>query len=235
MLRNLVILVSFLTLAAIGIAQNPDSVKVIPMSTTHKDTVKPDKQAPVPKRIKNPDSFWRRIAIGGNLGFQFGTVTGFNISPEARIRAVDQLYVGVGLIYQYFRFKDYFYDTMNREYVSYTSNTYGGRIYLRYYLRSLLDGWAGNFFAHAEYEYLHYVIPYEQDPNGQFVYVFNPNMTYSKGKDILDIHSVFVGGGYSQPITNRVFLDLLVMFNLNDSPYSPYTNPVFRLGVGVGL
>jgi len=234
LLRSLIILVIF-SLSWTALCQNPDSITVIPMATTTTDTVLADKKVTKPARVRNPDSFWRRIAVGGNVGFQFGTVTGFNISPEVRIRTIDQLYVGLGFIYQYFRFSDYFYDTMDNKFVSYTSNTFGGRVYARYYLRSLFDGWAGNFFVHAEYEYLHFVVPFELDPNGRYQDIFNPNVTYSKGKETRDIHSVFVGGGYSQPISNRVFIDLLIMFNLNDSPYSPYSNPVFRLGVGVGL
>ena len=184
--------------------------------------------------MPRPDNFWRRVSVGGNIGFQFGTVTGFNISPEVRIRTIDQLYVGVGFIYQYFRVNNYFYDTTNMEYVSYTSNTFGGRVYLRYYLSSLLDGWVGNFFAHVEYEYLHYIIPFEYDPTGRFVDIYN-GLHYSEGRDVLQIHSVFVGGGYRQFLSTRAFVDFLILFNLNDTPNSPYTNPIFRLGVGVGL
>ncbi len=235
MSRNTFIVLFIFVLSCSAFCQNTDSITVIPMSTAGTDDSQPVKLTEKLKRIPNPDSFWRRVSLGGNLGFQFGTVTGFNVSPEARVRAVDQLYVGVGFIYQYFRFKDSFYDTANLDYISYTSNTYGGKIYLRYYLRSLFEGWAGNFFAHVEYEYLHYVVPFVYDPNGQYVDIYNPVYRYSKGRDVMDIHSAFVGGGYSQPISNRVFIDLLIMFNLNDSPSSPYTNPVFRLGVGVGL
>ncbi|MBE0647274.1 MAG: hypothetical protein IH596_05790 [Bacteroidales bacterium] len=235
MKRNFFILICLFTFSLTSFCQNPDSITIIPLASSKSDSVKPVKQAVGAPRARRPDSFWRRISLGGNLGFQFGTVTGFNISPEARIRTVDQLYVGVGFIYQYFRFKDSFYDTVNLDYVSYTSNTFGGKIYLRYYLRSLFEGWAGNFFVHTEYEYLHFVIPFEYDPNGRFVDIYNPVQRYSEGREVLDVHSVFIGGGYSQPISNRVFIDLLVLFNLNDSPASPYTNPVFRLGVGVGL
>jgi len=218
-----------------GYSQNPDSITVIPMVTVKTDTVQPGQQKARTGRTARPDNFWRRIALGGNIGFQFGTVTGFNIAPEARIRTIDYLYVGVGFIYQYFRFKDYFYDLTEKDYISYTSNTFGGRIYARYYLRSLFDNWAGNFYAHVEYEYLHYIIPFELDPNGKYQAVYYPNDFYSRGREVRDIQSIFVGGGYSQPISNRVFLDFLILINLNDSPYSPYTNPVFRLGVGVGL
>jgi len=236
MKRIALLAASFLILLSTGLSQNPDSITVIPMATASKDSVKQGVTRTAPAAYQRPDNFWRRISLGGNIGFQFGTVTGFNISPEVRIRTIDQLYVGVGFIYQYFRFRDYFYDTLNLEYVSYTSNTFGGRVYLRYYLRSLFNGWAGNFYVHTEYEYLHYVIPFQPDPNGRYVDIWDlMQQRYSKGREVFDVHSIFVGGGYSQPISNRVFIDLLIMFNLNDTPNSPYTNPVFRLGVGVGL
>jgi hypothetical protein len=61
------------------------------------------------------------------------------------------------------------------------------------------------------------------------------NLYYIPGKDIVEFNSIFVGGGYRQPIGNRVSMDLLILFNLNDSYNSPYSNPIFRLGVGVGL
>lgn len=236
MSRIFLIVIGLLVLSWTAFCQNPDSITVIPLANVHSDTVNPGKKKTGTSTFRRPDTFWRRISLGGNIGFQFGTVTGFNISPEVRIRTIDQLYVGVGFIYQYFRFRDYFWDTIDSAYVSYTSNTFGGRIYLRYYLRSLFSGWAGNFFVHTEYEYLHYVIPYQPDPNGRYVDIWDlMQQRYSNGREVFDVHSIFVGGGYSQPISNRVFIDLLVMFNLNDSPSSPYTNPVFRLGVGVGL
>ncbi len=179
------------------------------------------------------DNFWRRLSVGGNVGFQFGTVTGIMISPEVRIRTVDQLYVGLGFTYQYFRYRDYYWDDINKNYLDFSSNVYGGRIYLRYYLRSLFHSWIGNLFAHAEYEYMAYIQPYHYDPLGR---IYDPyNNTLAPGQSTVSYNSVLIGGGYSQPIGGRVFMDLLILFNLNDTYYSPYSNPVFRIGVGVGL
>ncbi|MCX6282198.1 MAG: hypothetical protein NTU51_09570 [Bacteroidetes bacterium] len=179
------------------------------------------------------DNFWRRLSVGGNVGFQFGTVTGIMISPEVRIRTIDQLYVGLGFTYEYFRYRDYYYDYKNNEYLDFSSNVYGGRIYLRYYLRSIFHSWVGNLFAHAEYEYLAYIQPYHYDPAGNIVDPYNN--TLSPGQSTVSYNSILIGGGYSQPIGGRVFMDLLILFNLNDAYYSPYSNPVFRIGVGVGL
>ena len=185
---------------------------------------------------KNPNSFWRRIAVGGQLGFQFGTVTGIVIAPDIKIRTVDQLYVGVRLMYQYYYYRNYFYDNKNKEWLNYNSNVFGSGLYLRYYLRSLFSNFFGNFFAHAEYEYLFYTLPYERCDMNSGGYINDPyGNFYIPGKEYIDINSIFIGGGYSQPLGGRVFFEFMVLFNLNDSYISPYTNPVIRIGVGVGL
>jgi len=182
-----------------------------------------------------PDNFWKRVAVGGNLGFQFGNVTGITVAPEVRIRTVDQLYVGFRIIYEYYKYKNYYYDYSINNYLDYTSSTYGGGIYLRYYLNSLFDNFLGNLFAHLEYEYLTYARPFVQSGAPPDGYITDGKYWYKKGNQQIEINSIFVGGGYRQPISNRVSIDFLILFNLNDSYNSPYSNPIFRLGVGVGL
>jgi hypothetical protein len=184
---------------------------------------------------RNPDSFWRRVSVGGDLGFQFGSVTGVNISPEVRIRTVDQLYVGLRFIYQYYRYKRYFLNTRTNEYLDFQSSVYGGGIYLRYYLSSLFDNFLGNVFAHVEYEYLTYSRPYTQcgpPPDG---YIRDDTFWYRPGTQNIEINSIFVGGGYRQPVGSRVAMEFLLLYNINDTYNSPYSNPIFRLGVLVGL
>ncbi|MEI7897861.1 MAG: hypothetical protein WCJ26_12550 [bacterium] len=181
-----------------------------------------------------PDSFWKRVRIGGNLGFQFGNVTGITISPEVSVRAVDQLYVGLRLIYQYYNYKNYLVDTKTQEYVGYESSVYGGGLYLRYYLASIFDNFLANLFAHVEYEGQYYTRPYVEDPYGVIIDPYT-GRTFSRGNQSIQINSLFVGGGYRQPVSNRVAIDFMILFNLNDTYNSPYSNPIFRLGVGVGL
>lgn len=182
---------------------------------------------------RRPDTFWRRVSIGGNLGFQFGSVTGITISPEISIRTIDNLYVGFRMIYQYYNYKDYFWDNDAKQYLGYESSVYGGGIYLRYYLASIFDGFLANIFAHVEYEYQTYTRPYT---NNMYGHIYDPyGNTFVPGHSVVEINSIFVGGGYRQPIGSRVAMDFLLLFNLNDSYNSPYSNPIFRLGVGVGL
>jgi hypothetical protein len=187
-----------------------------------------------PKKARKPDSFWRRVSLGGYLSAQFGSVAGVIISPEAKVRIVDHLYGGLGFTYEYNYFKNYYYDTKTNETLSFKLNVYGGRVFARYYLASLFDNFLGNIFAHVEYEYLYYISPYRYDPNGSIV---GPDLvtTFSRGKTATEVNSFFVGGGYSQPLGGRASLDLLILFNLNDSYNSPYSNPIFRIGFGVGL
>jgi hypothetical protein len=180
-------------------------------------------------RKKNA-KFLNRVSVGGYIGFQFGSVAGIVVTPEIKIRIFDQLYGGVGFTYQYNRFKDYYYDMQNNDYINLNLNVFGGRAFLRYYLASIFENFLGNIFAHVEYEYLTYKRPYVFDPKG---YIIDPYMnTFSPGKQIVEINSLFVGAGYKQPIGGRAYADFLILFNLNDTYDSPYANPLFRIGFG---
>jgi hypothetical protein len=184
------------------------------------------------QKKKNHD-FWHRVSVGGNLGLEFGTVTAINLSPEVMIRVVDQLHLGVGFSYDYLKSKNYFWDDTTKQYIDFQANVFGGRVFARYYLRSLLDGFLGNLFGHAEYEYLYYTRPFTRDPKGN---IFDPfGYPYKRGKDILEISSLYIGLGYEQPITEHAFLDIMVLYNVNETYNSPYSNPLFRLGFGIRL
>ena len=122
-----------------------------------------------------------------------------------------------------------------REYLSYKSNVFGGGLYSRYYLSGFFDNVLGNIFAHVEYEYLVYRRPYTRSGDADATIFDYYGYRYKKGSQSVEVNSFFVGGGFRQPVGNRVSLDLLVLFNLNDTFNSPYTNPIFRFGVGVGL
>ena len=177
--------------------------------------------------------FWNNVSVGGNFGLQFGTLTAIDVSPEIMVRVVDQLHLGVGFSYDYLQTKDYFWDDSNQKWLDFKANVYGGRFFARYYLRSLFNNFLGNFFAHAEYEYLYYTRPFTQDPSGTIIDPYG--YTYRRGTDVMDISSLFVGIGYEQPISQRFFIDLLILYNLNETYDSPYSNPLFRLGFGFRL
>jgi len=85
-------------------------------------------------------------------------------------------------------------------------NHYGGSLFARYvFLRFLM--------AHAEYEMLSF--DYYDDREW--------------------INSLFLGGGFYQNFGGRSFASFLILFNVLDNEHSPYTNPIFRIGFGVGF
>ncbi len=86
-------------------------------------------------------------------------------------------------------------------------NHYGASLFARYVF------WKG-LFGQAEYEAL--------------------NLDYGGG-DRRWINSLFIGGGYLQNIGGRGFASFAILFNVLENEYSPYTNPIIRIGFGVGF
>ncbi len=93
-------------------------------------------------------------------------------------------------------------------------NTYGGSVFGRYTI------WR-SIFAHAEFEMLK--MQYPELINNQI------------NKKWMNVSSLFAGGGVRQMIGENSSLVLLVLWNFNETPYSPYSNPVFRIGFEIGL
>lgn len=157
-----------------------------------------------------------RIFFGGNFGLQFGTVTNIEISPLAGIYLTPRLAVGPGIRYEYFR-------SNYPGYVPYDTHIYGGTVFARYMVIRDMSNAVGiglNFglFGHAEYEMLslesrYFKIGAPPDAVGRF-----------------NLHSILVGGGIYQPIGRRGGFLIMVLWNLNETANSPYSNPIFRIG-----
>ena len=49
------------------------------------------------------------------------------------------------------------------------------------------------------------------------------------------INSLFIGGGYLQNVGGQGFMSFAILFNVLDNIDSPYVNPIFRIGFGVGF
>jgi len=105
----------------------------------------------------------------------------------------------------------YKYYKYNAYYGNVETNVFGGSIFSRY---SIFE----NVFAHVEYETLFYNI---QEPG------------YPTSRQ--QFNSFFVGGGYNQNIGGNSAMYILLLWNLNDTPDSPYVNPIIRVGFSVGF
>lgn len=142
-----------------------------------------------------------KIFTGGNVGAQFGTVTFVEISPILGYKFTDKISAGIGATYQYYHYKDRYYDL--------TTDVYGGRIFGRYFFTEYL-------FGHLEYEYLNLE-------------------AFDFKRRRVEVESIFGGGGYVQRISNNVSIVAMILYNFTESAYTPYTNPIIRIGVNVGF
>ena len=154
-----------------------------------------------------------RIFFGGNFGLLFGTITDIEISPLVGYYITPRLAAGLGGRFEYLKNKGYV--------IQYETTIYGGSLFSRYIVirdigQGINVGLNTGIFAQAEYEMLsldkEYFNPYTSEP-GRFLE-----------------HSVLVGGGIIQPIGRRSALLFTILYNLNESSHSPYSNPIIRLG-----
>ena len=142
-----------------------------------------------------------KLIFGGNVGLQFGSETRIDVSPEVGYKITDRFVSGVGLTYEYY----------SSRYFDFNTVLYGGKVFSRYLFFE-------NIFGQIEYEALSLESKY-----------FDVQNLHADSERFI-INSVFVGGGFRQPIgKNSAFLTT-VLWNLNDTPDSPYSNPIIRIG-----
>jgi len=157
-------------------------------------------------------SYDSKFFTGGSLGLQFGSITLVDVSPIVGYRLTDKVDIGIGITYKYY--KSYIIDLSTNTQYDFASNIFGGSVFARYHFTD-------NFFGHVEVEYLNYTFD-------NYQYGFKQNQT-------VDITSIFVGGGYRQPMGSNSYLTLMVLYNLNETQYSPYSNPIIRVGYTIGF
>ncbi len=156
----------------------------------------------------------RRYFFGGNFGLQFGSITNIEVSPIAGYRLFPWFSVAAGPKYQLYG-KNY------AGFNKFSTHIYGGRTFARIMVIGDLDkfiplGFHGGLFAHAEYEALSLERQYFDDSG-------------SEGRFWLK--SVLVGGGISQPLSERASANIMLLWNLNETANTLYNNPIIRFGI----
>ncbi len=106
---------------------------------------------------------------------------------------------------------NYNYYSYRDDRFNFDSHNFGGGPYTNYVIYR-------GIFAHAEYEALSYERHYLSGESERML-----------------LHSLFVGAGLRQYFSPRSFASFLVLYNLNETFDSPYSNPTFRVGFGFGL
>ncbi len=93
----------------------------------------------------------------------------------------------------------------------YSTSIFGISVFGRYYVFR-------DVFAHAEYEWLNYEANSFIDDSGR-----------------INLNNILLGGGYRQWIGPNSFMAIELLWNVNESVYSLYQNPIIRIGFGFGI
>lgn len=147
----------------------------------------------------------------------FGTSSYIEVAPLLGYHVNNRLSAGLGphYIYQSQKATPYYP-------VSYQTHVYGLKGFARFAIITNAEQFLpfrlfSELFAHMEYEGLslekkYYYAPTYPD-DGRFIY-----------------QGFLLGGGFSQRVGMYNSVTFMVLWNLNESTRSPYSNPVFRVG-----
>ncbi len=127
-------------------------------------------------------------------------------------------YIAVSPILGY-RFTDKFSGGVGASYIyledrayDFSTSVYGGKMFAEY------DVFRG-IAPHVEYEWLN-------------LEVFDTRLNSRRR---INVDSFLVGASYTQAIGEHSGIYIMLLYNLIESVYSPYENPVLRIGFNVGL
>lgn len=148
---------------------------------------------------------WRdRLFFGGSLGLQIGNLTIIELSPQVGYRLTPRLSTGIGMKYEYYK------DPRGH------TSIYGGSLFTSFVLWKNFISEGSSLMAHVEDEALSLEKKYFEYPtvdvSGRFV-----------------LNSFLIGGGLRQRMGKRSYVNMLVLWNLNETYYSPYQNPILRV------
>ncbi|MCX2741485.1 hypothetical protein [Pontibacter anaerobius] len=149
--------------------------------------------------------FIDRLYFGGSFGLQFGTYTSISLLPTISYALTPKLYAGVGGVYHY------------ESGEGFNLHHYGGRGLAQLEMFNIGDG---AVLAHAEAEVLSVAVPYY-------------DVTGRRHIDRTALTIPMIGIGYRQRFSNNGYFDMLLLYNGNDDPINPYSNPVIRVGFNV--
>ena len=173
-------------------------------------------------QVDEQESRKGKFYIVPELWLSFGSSTYIDIAPMVGYHVSDRLSVGLG--------PHYIFQSQNANYMvpeSYSTHIFGGKAFSRFsVIRHAEDFLPINLFSelflHAEYEALSLEYKYfgsTGDPtDGRFLF-----------------NSYLIGGGLTQRVGMNSSISFMVLWNLNESINSPYSNPIFRIGFNAYL
>ncbi|MBK7964896.1 MAG: hypothetical protein IPK10_06175 [Bacteroidetes bacterium] len=155
--------------------------------------------------VRDKPSIKDRLFFGGNVGLSFGSLTYINVAPTIGYKITERFGMGLGPTYTYYN---------DRRFVNYRYEThiYGGRTF-------------------AQYQALESVLLYSEF---EVVNIEVPDLLFTK-LIRTNVSSLFVGGGYTQRMGSNSAVTLMILYNVLESDYKIYENPILRLGFNFGM
>lgn len=149
------------------------------------------------------------------LWLSFGSRTYIELGPLVGYHVNDRLSVGLGphYIYQSQRATPY--------YPAYETHTWGIKSFGRFALLTNAEQFLpiklfSDLFVHVEYEALSLDGSYYGSP--------------SLEQDRIWYHALLVGGGFNQRVGMYNSVSFMVLWDVNGTASTPYSNPIFRIG-----
>ena len=144
-----------------------------------------------------------------------GSITDLELGPLVGYHVLPRLSLAAGIKYEYYRDKRY------RPVIE--THIYGLRTYVRYMILPDIGKMIPlninlGIYLHGEYEGL------SLDRE-----IFDYTST-NPAPGRFWLSSILIGGGLRQPIGPRSSMNFSVLYNLNETANSIYSNPVFRVG-----
>ncbi|MFT6850287.1 MAG: hypothetical protein ACJATA_001099 [Sphingobacteriales bacterium] len=156
--------------------------------------------------------FKDRLYFGGNFGLNFARVNNAPNPAYNVFYAEVSPRIGIRITEGFSAGPGLIYQYYNIDKNGFSN--YGASIFAR---QNIFQ----NLFLQSEIEVLNFQ-PLRRNIFGEFI-------------DRETVTSIFVGGGYSARVSNFAAMNIMVLFNLNDSVNSPYSNPVIRIGFVTGI
>ena len=164
------------------------------------------------------------LFFGGSIWAQFGSITQVEVAPVAGYHISPRFDAGLGVRYIFYQTNfQRTYGVANPDNIpDYSAHIFGGNVFTRVVLIKDMNELLpikihGRLVSHFEYEGLNMpsAMDFTSDRSGQRFWS----------------HNYLVGGGLQQKIGEKAYLNLLILYNLNEKSYSLYENPIIRIGV----
>lgn len=149
-----------------------------------------------------------RIFFGGSFGLQFGSITDIEVAPVAGLWVLPRVAVAAGPDYRFYKY-------YNEKTQIYGVKSYVELTALRNINSVIPLGTNTDIIFHFEDELLSLESSFFRNPP------YSSNRFY--------LNTILAGGGLSQQLGQRSFLNILILWALDDSGYGIYSNPELRM------